>query len=280
MVIITMKLNKIIITGTTGFIGSFLLKFFLERNFFVVDIVRKKNKELLKLKKKYKKNYFTIKPNEIKKLKNKKFNFFIHTATFYKSSYKKTEINELLESNIFFPINVLKQIYHKKLRLINFGSMMEYNKNFRDPKNAYAASKVLFEEITKIFFFEKFYHIKIFETYDIRDIRPKILPTMLYSMKNNKQFKLNNKNLELNFISRDNIASFLYRIITDNIASGTYVLKNRNNTNIHKLFLKLNSLKKNKIKIKFKKNIKKIKPKIKSINFNNKLFNIIKNEIR
>ena len=103
---------------------------------------------------------------------------------------------------------------------------------------------------------------------------------MLYSMKNNKQFKLNNKNLELNFISRDNIASFLYKIITDNIASGTYVLKNRTNTNIYKLFLKLNSLKKNKIKIKFKKNIKKIKPKITSINFNNKLFDIIKNEIR
>ena len=52
--------KKILLTGTTGFIGKLFLKKLLSKNIEVLDIVRKKNinnKDLLALKKKYPKKY-------------------------------------------------------------------------------------------------------------------------------------------------------------------------------------------------------------------------------
>jgi len=276
---IRMKLKKILLTGTTGFIGSYILEHLLKKNYQITDVIRKNNKNLLRLKKKYRNNYTSIKSYEIYKLKRQKFNFFIHLATFYKSDYKINEINKLLKSNIFFPMQILNHVQNKKLKIINFGSMMEYKGETRDPKNIYAASKILFEEILKKFNFEKCYNIKIFDTYDLGDNRPKIIPTMLKCLKKNIIFKLNNKKLKLNFISRNDVAIMVCRIIEKNLTAGTYILKNKTNENIYNLFTKLNNLKNKKFKNKVSRYKKIKKEKLKIVNFEYKVFNHIKDEI-
>ena len=183
-----MKLKKILLTGTTGFIGSYILQLLLNQNYLVTDIIRKKNHQLVKLKKKYKKNYSSIKFTEIEKIKNKKFDFFIHMATYYKSKYDINEIDNLIESNILFPLKILRLLKSKNLNFINFGSMMEFTNKTRNPQNMYASSKILFEEISKNFSIKKNYNLKIFETYDLKDNRPKIIPKLIQSYKRNKKF--------------------------------------------------------------------------------------------
>lgn len=273
-----MKLKKILLTGTTGFIGSYILKILLNQNFLVTDIIRKKNHQLVKLKRKYRKNYNSIKLTEIKKIRNKKFDFFIHMATYYKSNYRINEIDNLIESNIFFPLKILKILNSKNLNFINFGSMMEFTNKTRNPQNMYAATKILFEEISKNFSIKKNYNLKIFETYDSKDNRPKIIPKLIQSYKKNEQFNLYDKNLKLNFISREKIGQIISKIINDKMKPGTYILKNKSNTNIYNLIKKLNSNLNNKIKVNIDRKNTKIKPKIKIINFKYNLFNTIKNE--
>ena len=58
-----MNKKKLLLTGTSGFIGYNFLKYILSKNYYVIDILRtknKNNKKLQKLKKKYPKNYKTI----------------------------------------------------------------------------------------------------------------------------------------------------------------------------------------------------------------------------
>ena len=69
--------ERILITGSTGFIGSNILNLLLKKNTYVYDILREKNKKNKYIKKlKRNKNYFPIfykKFSELeKKLKKKK----------------------------------------------------------------------------------------------------------------------------------------------------------------------------------------------------------------
>ena len=100
-----MKKKLILITGSSGFIGKFFLKDALNKGFYVVDILRNKNKsnkELNYLRKKYSKNYKTIffkKNEQIKnKLKRIKIDYFINFATLYKNTHKFGDISKFLNS--------------------------------------------------------------------------------------------------------------------------------------------------------------------------------------
>ena len=109
--------KKILITGTSGFIGNLFLKSALKNGYHIVDILRHKNirnKDLIQLRKVYSKSYKSIFYKEFKdihkKLKNKKFDYFINFATLYKNSHSNKEIPNFIESNIIFPSIILDTV--------------------------------------------------------------------------------------------------------------------------------------------------------------------------
>ena len=64
--------QKILITGSTGFIGSHILNLLLKKNIYVYDILREKNKKNKYIKKlKRNKNYFPIFYKKFIELENK-----------------------------------------------------------------------------------------------------------------------------------------------------------------------------------------------------------------
>ena len=112
--------KKILITGSSGFIGHIFLKDALNKKYYVVDILRtknKKNRKLLRLKKLFPKSYKSIffsKNSDIeKKLKNKNFDLVVNFATLYKNSHLNSEIPEFIDSNVTFPSIVLDTISSK-----------------------------------------------------------------------------------------------------------------------------------------------------------------------
>ena len=101
-----MKNKTILITGSSGFIGNFFLENALSKNFKIIDILRfknKNNKNLNKLRKKFKSSYKSIYYKDVdeieKQLKNKRIDFFINFATFYKDSHSHREIVKFINSN-------------------------------------------------------------------------------------------------------------------------------------------------------------------------------------
>lgn len=264
-----MKTKKILITGSTGFLGFQILEFLLKKGYSVTDLIRKKNKKLNALKKLYNKNYnsILINKNFEKKIKREKFKLLVHLATFYKRKYYKNEIANIVESNINFPLKILNNINTRELTFINFGSMMEYRNNIKSPKNLYATSKIFFEQSSDLFNIKKQFNLKIFETFSLQDTRKKIIPELLKKINKRDVFKINDKKLTLNFVTIENICDAINQIINNKIKPGTYVLRNKKMTNIPKLLRKLKRFDKNRVKYTIKNNKHK-KISLKFLNYN------------
>ena len=269
-----MKIKKILITGSTGFLGFQILEFLLEKGFHVTDLIRKKNKKLNLLKKKYKKNYNSVLTHGDfeKKIRRNKYKFFIHLATFYKNKYNKNEVLDVIESNINFPLKILKKINKKELTFVNFGSMMEYKGNLISPKNLYATSKIFFEQSSELLNITNQFNIKLPETFSLYDTRKKIIPEIINSIKKRGTFKIIGKNLTLNFVTIENIYDVINQILNKKIKPGTYIIQNKKSTNILSLLKKLKQSYKNNIKYIVKKN----KPKKITLNYLKYNFNVYK----
>ena len=253
--------QKILITGSTGFVGSNILNLLLKKNVYIYDVLRNKNKENKKIRDfKKNKNYSPIfykKFNDLeKKLKKIKIDIVINCATYYTGKNDIKNIENLVQTNIIFCSVILESLKNKIKKFINFGSMMEYSHgNQFSPKNFYAITKFSFQKIEEFYKLNntniKFYDLKLYETYGDNDVRKKIIPTIIKSYSHNKSIKIVSKNLKMNFIHIESLTKAIYMIIFNKIKEGEYCLKNNKFIKIQKLINTLNKKLKKKIKVKY-----------------------------
>ena len=253
--------QKILITGSTGFIGTNVINFLLKKNIYIYDILRNKNKKNKKIKElKKNKNYLPIfykTFNELeKKLKKKKIDIVINCATYYTSQNSIKNIENLIKTNVIFCSIILEILKNKITKFINFGSMMEYSKgNYFSPRNFYAITKYFFQKIEEFYKLKykniKFYDLKLYETYGDRDSRNKLIPTIIKNYKKNKKIKIASKNLKMNFVHIESLMKIINMIIFNKIKEGEYCVKNNRFIEIRKLINSLNIKLTKKIKIKY-----------------------------
>ena len=253
--------QRILITGSTGFIGSHILNLLLKKNIYIYDILREKNKKNRYIKKlKKNKNYFPIFYKEFKelekKLKKKKINTVINCATYYSTKNDIKAIQNLIETNIVFCSIILEILKKKIKKFINFGSMMEYSyNNHFSPKNFYAVTKFSFQKIEQ--FYKKynpkikFYDLKLYETYGDNDKREKIIPTIIKKYSQNKNIKIVSRNLTMNFIHIESLMLAIEMVINNKVQEGEYCIKNKKFTKIKNIIDLLNRKLKKKIKTKY-----------------------------
>ena len=253
--------QKILITGSTGFIGSNIVSLLLKKNVYIYDILRnknKKNKKIIELNKN--KNYLPIfykKFDELeKKLKKVKIDTVINCATYYTSKNDIKNIENLIRTNIIFCSIILEILKNKIKKFINFGSMMEYSQgNYFSPTNFYAITKHSFQKIEEFYKLNykniKFYDLKLYETYGDNDERNKIIPTIIKNYKRNKDIKIVSKNLKMNFVHIESLMKVIHMIIFNKIKEGEYCVKNNKFIKIQALINSLNVKLRKKIKIKY-----------------------------
>jgi nucleoside-diphosphate-sugar epimerase len=279
--------KKILITGTTGFVGSHIKEYLLKKKYLVIDILRKKNKK--KIKKIYK-NYKPIFYNNIydleKKIKKIEYNIIINCATFYSKNYDYRTVLELIKTNILFSTLVMIGNQKNLKKIINFDTMMQHsiNENF-NPMNVYAITKFAHKNISKFIISKnkniKFYNLKLYETFGLNDKRTKLIPLILKNYQKNKSTNIVSKNLEMNFSNIKDIIQIIEKILNKNLyPPKEYIIKNSKSTNIGKLIYECNKKLKKKIKVKYqslkKINLLKIKnSKIHNINLNSNIKNFI-----
>ncbi len=234
--------KKILITGSTGFIGSHIKEFLLEKNYLVIDILRKKNKK--KIKKIYK-NYKPIFYNNIydleKKIKKIQYNIIINCATFYSKNYDCKTVLELIKTNILFSTLIIIGNQKNLKKIINFDTMMQHsiNENF-NPMNVYAITKFAHKNISKFIISKnkniKFYNFKLYETFGLNDKRNKLIPSIIKNYKKNKFTNIISDNLEMNFTNINNIIQIIEKILNKNLYTPKeYILKNYKSVNIREL---------------------------------------------
>ena len=253
--------KKILITGSTGFVGSNIINLLLKENDYIYDVLRNKNKKNKKIGDfKKNKNYSPIfykKFNELeRKLKKIKIDIVINCATYYTGKNNIKSIENLVQTNIIFCSVILEILKNKIKKFINFGSMMEYSQgNHFSPKNFYAITKYTFQKIEEFYKLNykniKFYDLKLYETYGDNDVRKKIIPTIIKSYTQNKSVQIVSKNLKMNFVHIESLVKAIYMIIFNKIKEGEYCVKNDKFIKIQKLVNLLNKKLKKKIKAKY-----------------------------
>ena len=144
-------MKNILLTGSTGFIGSELLKYLSDYNKVYV-IVRKKykinsnNKNIIKI-------YFNSHKNLSYKIKKLKIDTVIHCATHYVKNHKFEDIKELSESNILFGNIILENLKVMRVKkFVNFSTVWEnYDGKKDNCYNLYSAYKAGFGKIISFY---------------------------------------------------------------------------------------------------------------------------------
>ena len=251
-------MKNILITGSTGFIGSNLLSLLYKKNKLILLIRSRKN--VAKIKKKYpriKCIYFDTYRKLDLQLKKIEADVILHTATHYVKNHSKNDIEKLANANIIFGniiLNNMKQMKIKKF--INFSSMWENYNGIKDNiLNLYSAYKKSFSFI--ISFYKKtypkikFYNLNISDTFGKDDKRNKLINTLRINFKNDKTTNIISKNLHLNLVNVNDITHCVNLIINKTIKPDNYSLINSKNYSISDIINKHRKINKKKIKIKW-----------------------------
>ena len=220
--------NSILVTGATGFIGKHLIKKI--HNYNIAVDKNGKNVDL-----------------RIRKdvLKMKRADIVIHLAAKIpaKKNYSK---NIFFEHNILGTLNILEYCVQKKIKKIIFVSSYVYGKPKNNPinekyeikpHNTYAKSKVLSEELCKIYAEKYKIQIIILRPFNIFGDLQKdnsLISNIIKSIKNNNNITIINKNNKRDYLFIDDLIDAIIKLIDYkckfeifNIGSGTsYSLEN------------------------------------------------------
>ena len=252
-------MKKILITGSTGFIGSNIF-LNIKNDFKIYLLLRRKLR---------KKKINFIKNQNIKiinfknydelnfKIKKISVDIIIHCATYYVKKHKDKDISKIIDSNILFPNIILKNLKKMKVKkFINFTTVWEnYNAQKGRSFNLYSKSKQIFRK--NIDFYKnnnkkiKFYNFFVSDTYGENDSRKKLINLLKNNYSKNKITKILSKKLYINLLNVKDILQAVNLIINKKINPGNYVLKNKYNFNLQKIVSKINYNNKKKIKIKW-----------------------------
>jgi nucleoside-diphosphate-sugar epimerase len=255
-------MKNILITGSTGFIGSNLLKDLYPKNkIFIVLRDRSQEINLVKNYEKIKIIYYKEFDELNKKLKKLTIEVVIHCATHYVKNHTYKDIFKLNKSNILFGNIILENLKNMKTRkFINFSTVWEDYNSIKDNNcNLYSAYKKSFSTLVE--YYSKslpkvnFYNIMISDTFGKNDTRVKIINTLKKNYKDNKITKIISKNLFINLLNVEDIINAVNIIIKKNIETGKYIIKNKFN---YKMIDLINAFNKNtdkKIKVKWLSNI-------------------------
>ena len=251
-------MKHILITGSTGFIGSNLLALLYKKNKLIL-LIRSKRK-ISPLKKKYprlKCIYFNTYKNLDHQLKKIKVDIILHSATHYVKNHSKNDIEKLANSNMVFGnilLDNLKQMKVKKF--INFSSVWENYNGIKDNiLNLYSVYKKSFSLL--MMFYErlyptiKFYNLNISDTFGKNDKRKKLINTFS-NFKNNKLTNIISSKLRMNLVNIIDIINCVNLIINKSIKPGNYSLINSKNYSISEIINKHKKNNKKKIKVKWR----------------------------
>jgi len=234
-----MKNKKIIVTGSSGFIGFHVSKLLLENKFTIMGIDNHNDYYDPKLKiKRYKilkkyKNFKFIKLDIKEKNKVEKVfklfnpNIIIHLAAQAGVRHSFTNPNKYIDSNITGFTNILEIMKKMSLKKIIYASSSSvygdckkfpFHENLElNPLNFYGQTKLMNENISKIY--EKNFNIKaiglrFFTVYGPYGRPDMFIPKIINKIKNNKTLELyNNGNHFRDFTYVEDVSKIILQII-------------------------------------------------------------------
>ena len=202
--------NKLVITGSTGYIGSNLLKSLssLKENIIITKRTSETNYDFFSLNNK-KFDLSKIKDSEI---------VLIHLATFFSKDAKDSK--NINKTNIDFGKDVIQKLYKFNLKKVVYTNTMYCfypDPNIRNLE--YTKSKIIFSDFLKnlgdenSFLFEEIF---LDNSYGNIDNRPKIIPLIMKAIVGGQESPINNPDAYINLVHVNKIVERLILSINNN----------------------------------------------------------------
>jgi nucleoside-diphosphate-sugar epimerase len=211
---------KILITGSTGFVGHNLVPKLLDEGYEILEITRDISKSINLFKETTSK--LLIDDNNFKdKIIAFKPEIVIHLASYLTSSDNFTDIEKLVNTNILFLSKVLDAVSNVDLKLfVNTGTFAEYFNGDDEllPAYFYAATKTASRAIVD--YYANAYNFKQstivpYTIYGGNDSQKKIIDIIYDSTLSEKKLDLSPGEQVLDFIHIDDVTDFYVAVIKD-----------------------------------------------------------------
>jgi nucleoside-diphosphate-sugar epimerase len=197
-------LTNILVTGGTGFIGRNLLYKLSQLEHNVVAIWNTHPG------KDFGPKILWHPVSRIRELETK-FDYVFHLAAFYTQSFNSKNVNQVIDSNVMFTKTVLEIAESLNSHVLMTSSYMQLPSH--EGSNPYIDSKKLASHLASALARESsitLTEVILHDTYGPCDTRPKILNSMIQSVKSGSSVDLENPNKFINLSYIDDIIETLY----------------------------------------------------------------------
>jgi nucleoside-diphosphate-sugar epimerase len=211
---------RILITGSTGFVGKNLVPVLLNENYQILEITRNIEKSISLFGEKTEKYQITEDQEALTSAINK-FNpeIVIHLAAMLTSADDYETMQKLLNSNINFLCRILDALKETELKLfVNTGTFAEYYKGdgVFDPAYLYSATKTASRSFLD--YYSKVYNFKQativpYTVYGGKDSQKKIIDIIYDSMSSVLPVDMSPGQQVLDFIHVDDVINVYIKII-------------------------------------------------------------------
>jgi nucleoside-diphosphate-sugar epimerase len=205
--------NRALVTGATGFIGSNLVKKLVAVGWHVDAVVRPSSDLRMISDFKFAVNIIEF-DGDINQLNSilelSRPDVVFHAASLFLSNHSSNQVQQLIESNIHFGVQLLEAMDHAGVKLfVNTSTVWEhYHGDEYNPVNLYAATKKAFQQLQQFYIEAKGLRaitLKLFDTYGPGDIRPKILNLLIKAAKDDQPIGLTPGEQKLDFVHIDDV---------------------------------------------------------------------------
>jgi len=281
--------KNILLTGSRGFIGKNLIRR-LSKKYFIYATTSKniKNKKNIE--------YINYTKKNLSNLKNLKIEYLINCH----GKISDRNYDDIYNDHYLFTKNLLNNINKKFLKkIIHLGSVDEYGNNIsgkdrfikKKPESKYGQVKLMVSKLIKDFAKNNkidFIIFRIFLVYGLGQKKPRLIPYLLYCLKNSKTANISDITAKKTFTHINELSQIIEIVLIKKMKFNIYNLSTSKYISIKKVVNYLNKnfdlkyvYKINKYpKSQFLENCKLFKEiKIKKYNFFNSLNQMIKNEI-
>lgn len=211
-------MKNIVVTGATGFVGSNLVRFLLQKDFKIYVILRT-DSDLSNL---------TDIEGDIEIFRydnqiNHLIDFFtvvkplsvFHLASNFIAEHESHQIDSLVQSNITFGLHLLETMKVSGVQqLINTGtSWQHYNNEDYNPVCLYAATKQAFESLIDYYVQAEGFKVitlKLFDTYGETDTRPKLINLLNKFADENTELNMSAGEQFLNLVHISDVCEAFY----------------------------------------------------------------------
>ena len=243
-------MNKILITGSDGFIGKNLVNKLIQKKKYKIFEIKNSKNDIL---------------NKKSLLKIPKVDYVIHLASKNLLTNKSNDTKFLL-NNIEITKKIIEFCLKNNCKLIFLSSYIYGNtkiptseKNIKNPLNIYSLSKSLSEDICRYYVKTQKLEcliLRLFNLYGKYQNKKFLIPKIIEQVENNKDIIINNTSPFRDLLYIDDFINLIEKIIKKNITSEIYNVGSGKSYGVKKIIKTIQNEYKTNLKV-INKNIKK-----------------------